>query len=91
VSFNVSDKVVCVDASPWKCGGFLRGMTIPLVQGAVYVVRYYSERTGLYLVGVTMPIHPWTGNEVGFIESRFRKLEEVQAENRAKIAQEATA
>jgi hypothetical protein len=98
--FNVSDKLVCVDDSP----NANTGETVPLKKGAIYVVRGMDldedilGMVGVLLVGLTTGVRTCrdgTGGELGFAASRFRKLSEVQAENRLKASvgnmQESTA
>lgn len=79
MSFQVGDKVVCVDA---------KGVVdaFPLVEGRVYVVRDLSicqitEKLGLYLVGIVNPLC-WNGREFCYKAYRFRKLSEMQQEAR---------
>jgi hypothetical protein len=82
MNFQVSDKVVYVDDSPpkfplhhWDCPN-----GIPVL-GQVYTVRGLNIASdgllGLKLVGL-LCLMAKTGREVGFLASRFRKLEEVQ-------------
>jgi hypothetical protein len=85
--FKVSDKVVCVDASP----GMITGR-ICLAHGQVYVVEgcepgFPSPHWKVYLVGIDLGLNQ-AGETIGFAHTRFRLLEEVQAENRARRTQE---
>lgn len=89
--FKVSDKVVCVDASPHVLVGDLMPR---LTSGAVYCVRALSDegKHGLLsLVGD--PVVPNYASRSGFPHAwgahRFRLLAEAQAENSARQAQEA--
>ena len=86
MSFKISEKVVCVDDQNWtKENKTPQGYPI---KGKVYVVRdtrINMRQLGLMLVGlVTYGI---SGEEVGFRASRFRRLEEIQAENKLKKSQ----
>jgi len=85
---KTGDKVVCVDAQPcWVCG-----LPIGLTEGATYVV----ERTGVHnenglavvwLVGQRTACgwrHTDPTNSFGAL--RFRKLDELKAENAAREA-----
>jgi len=83
---NVGDAVVCIDASdlpspPWK----------PLKCGATYAIRSIDaiiEQDGNYdknihkkarfvvrLWGITNPMHPVYGKELGYADSRFEKIQ----------------
>jgi hypothetical protein len=80
-SFNVSDKVVCVDdvMTPLQ----LTWCSEPIVAGRVYVVResFQTPNRGLHsvrLVGITLEKMP-DGSEMGWDASRFRTLAEVRA------------
>jgi hypothetical protein len=101
VSFQVNDKVVCVDDK--KGHGSLEGYyAFPagfVVKGVVYVVADFfiqptSDRGVLHNVRVTgVPCVAVRGNsayqagtDVGWAPYRFRKLDEVKAENAAKRA-----
>jgi hypothetical protein len=91
MSFNVSDKVVCVDDSPGRRTGSRK-----LVAGQVYVVResVASARTRTPCVRLVGIINMWCPHyryELPFDARRFRKLEEVQAENRLRAEKEAHA
>lgn len=89
--FNVSDKVVCVFA------GHLANATpcaSRIVRGQIYCVEHVwfdanCEGDGwlIRLVGEA-PEYATDGRELGWDAFRFRKLEEVKAENHA--AREAT-
>ena len=94
--FKVSDKVVRIESTERLPEGCFSGESIyehcriigfiPEV-GRVYVVDAVLEpREALALSGSTI-IHRASGTELGWHWSRFRKLEEVQAENRLKAAQ----
>lgn len=80
---NISDKVVCVDASP-KAGLNYDGYSYPdgwITEGSVYVVvGFYADPsgTGLRLAG-KRSLGP-KGNDGGWFAWRFRLLSEVQAE-----------
>jgi len=71
IMFGISEKVVCVNASP----GHATGVT-HLKEGTVYVVEGVNDLgggdVGLWLVGQP---RPWK-------TFRFRKLEDVKAERR---------
>ncbi len=87
--FKVSDKVVCVDASP---GRITR--RIELTLGRVYVINRIwlpvadidAGAVCVAVVGIDLGFNG-AGLPVGFDSVRFRKLEEVQAENRLKVTQ----
>ncbi len=90
--FKPSDKVVALvtfdDKDPtWYIIGE------PCVKDHVYVIERTdmgSTRDGLKLVGRQV-FHSDSGDEVGWDHRQFRKLEEVQAENRLRATQEASA
>lgn len=85
MTFRISDKVVCVDDSPFdNPHPDLNGITVPLVEGKTYVISRLNDEGGVYLAGIKMPRHPNTGTELGFWAHRFRKLTDIQAENAAK-------
>jgi len=76
MSFKPNDKVVCIDDSPARTCPELR----PLSRGLIYCVEALDTRTpilGLILSGV-----PSTEPHIGWIADRFRKVSDVQAENR---------
>lgn len=86
--FNISDKVVLID-DKWNCPQFYRSHPI---LGRVYVIRDMKvalsfstlrKELGFLLVGVINDISP-DGTEWGFDSRRFRKLDEIKAENAAK-------
>jgi len=78
--FKVSDKVVCVDD---RRVHFQNVAPDGYVQkGRVYVVRGHSPVPGgIQVVGLRI-IDSLSGEELGFVNERFRKLEEVREENR---------
>lgn len=84
MSFNISDKVICVDDHAPKDGW----VGSPVEQGVIYVVRdvwlttYAPHRAIIQLVGFP-EIKNKFGRRIGYRVARFRKLSEVQAENRA--------
>lgn len=95
MNFQVSDKVVCVDGVPGR--GTIEGLyRFPggyLKQGGIYSVQNISERTDIdgdrirvHLVGVPA-IDVRDGEEVGWCPSRFRRLEDLRAEARARQQQ----
>ncbi len=90
MSFNISEKVVCVEGPDltelyrFNVLGFVPKKDMVYVVNSTY---HYKNEVGLNLVGSTV-IHKRTGIEVGWDSSGFRKLEEVQAENRLKQEQE---
>jgi len=84
--FKVSDKVVCVDDMPniydWRYAQLPKN-------DQVYVIRevrldYYTNRAACLLVGITNSTHPVSGRERGFYAFRFRKLTDIQQENKLK-------
>jgi hypothetical protein len=79
--FNISDKVVCVDDSHFLHAdiSFLPGGTV--VKGGVYCVERMRTSKSVLIVGKPA-IHSEDGYDLGWLPSRFRKLSEVQAENR---------
>ena len=89
MSFQVSDKVVCVDDSPSTANNHWRGRDLPILKGEVYVIQAVWECVkprGVVvcdLVGIASDTNP-NGRPIGFRISRFRKLTEIQAENVAK-------
>lgn len=91
MNFKVSDKVVCIETPAADFFGMFRRVgPVPEV-GRVYVIDkiiHCAISTGLALVGSTSFFIP-QDRECGYHHSLFRKLEEVQAENRAKNEQEA--
>lgn len=81
--FQVNDKVVCVDDSN-QVNSTVVGPRDHLVAGDVHCIRGFSIGTyepGVLLVGVTAGRWRY-GTEAGFKFSRFRKVSEVQSENR---------
>lgn len=89
--FKVSDKVVSLITFT-GANGLHINIGEPPMKDAVYVVERNDmgwSKDGLKLVG-RQTIHRLTGIEVGWAHFHFRKLEEVQAENRARQAVEAT-
>lgn len=91
---NIGDKVVCVpvtaeDAAAEGCASCLEPQFKitghgPVV-GSVYVVRGFNfTGKGIKLVG-SIIIHVPTNSETGWYYRAFRRLEEVQAENRLKL------
>ncbi len=93
--FQVSDKVVCVNDQPRDLSVRHHYAMWP-TQGTVYDVRglvvgycQSGPATGLLLTGLHNPLCA-DGYEYAFHYDRFRKLDEVQAENRARQAQEAS-
>lgn len=83
--FNISDKVVCVDDSePWIGWD---SWNEPLKRGRVYVIREVrteGAKYGCLLVGIYGDVCPFTNEEFGFLQHRFRKLEDIKEENRKK-------
>lgn len=87
--FKVSDKVICVDASP-GCTTHL----VTLALGQVYVIDgvWVSKNPrdigaiAISVVGIHLGWQP-SGLALGFRWQRFRKLDEVQAENRARLCE----
>lgn len=95
MNFKPNDKVVCIGlGSPSQRTAILAAYTFTgamPVKDSVYVVesvRPHTGGVGLNLVGSCV-IHNATGIVAGFDASYFRKLEEVQAENREKADVEA--
>lgn len=89
--FKVSDKVVCVVNSTFH--PLWKGVTIDSGP-TVYVVRdvrvdSYTGLQTLLFVGVINSIHPDTGEELSYRAFRFRKLDDIKAENTAKAYLEA--
>ena len=88
---NVNDKVVCVfdDWGPWQANPNITAVGPWPVKGKVYVIealinhrRIEDQGPGLRLVGHTS-LNVTEPGEVGYSQACFRKLEDVQAENRA--------
>lgn len=100
MSFQVSDKVVCVDDKGFPPHIIPNISHLP-IEGEVYVVRAVNHDPGsnnrpyVLLVGFTGSIEPRSGLEYGFAAYRFRKLSDVKAENaairKAKTPKEAVA
>lgn len=85
VSFQISDKVVCVDDSAQGIEP-IRDYD-PIHKGIVYVVSDISEILGILgvqIVGAYAGTNPYTGKQHYWRASRFRKLSDVKAENAAK-------
>lgn len=90
--FKISDKVVCVDASNlFPNGGD------PIFEGTVYVVRDICfkkpgvKTDGVKLVGVHGGFYQagiCRGEESGYKTFRFRKLDDIKAENALKRSHE---
>lgn len=83
MTFQISDKVCCVNDTPPECGW---EPLIPVVKGTVYVIRdAWDDADAGELIQLTgMPeATEWAGR-VGYDPKRFRKIEETQAEARAK-------
>ncbi len=101
MSFNISDKVVCVDAVPGP--GTLKGEFLYpngfIKHGAVYVVfgtHMQITKQGnfpyLLIVGKPAIVAPGlkqAGEDVGFFNARFRKLSDIKAENAQRAEQDA--
>lgn len=91
MSFQISDKVVCVDANfPPEASDRHSGLPI---KGQVYVVRdcrvsIINGEPIVYIVGIIGGLHP-VGEEFGFWSWRFRKLSDVKAENSTKRKEKA--
>lgn len=93
--FEVGDKVVCVSDSWRPMAHKLSaeiGTCLP-TKGVVYVVRdvLVSPMSGalcVRLVGVQLPICPHYKMECAFNSNRFRKLSDIQAENKERRKQE---
>lgn len=91
MNFTTNSKVVCVDDSPPQ-----QGNTAPrlLVKGQVFNIEAVeSPRFPGDIWGVRVTGHPTyspSGQEVWWAASRFRRLEDVQAENRATTAEPCT-
>lgn len=89
MSFQINDKVVCVDAAPSRNCLF---PSSALKKGSIYVVEGLDLEEdmqgdiGLHLVGVSSFLHP-RGIWLGWNSRRFRKLSEVQAENTLRAQQ----
>lgn len=90
MSFQVNDKVVCVDAS---LSAFDLMYCIfpegPLIEGMVYVVAavavmQFPPPSSLCLQIVGVPVFMTDGQQGMHEAYRFRKLDEVKAENAAK-------
>jgi hypothetical protein len=89
MNFKQSDKVVCICDS-WDLTRFITMGDVP-VKDRVYVVsgsiQDDNNHIGLVLVGCRV-VHRGTGRDMGWDYQQFRKLEEVQAENRARVERE---
>jgi hypothetical protein len=89
MNFKPSDKVVCVNEKfrlPIQMvvlGGVAPKKDVTYVVRGITICRY-SGTVGLLLVGIECTLHPETFLEYGWDEFAFRKLEEIQAENKAK-------
>ena len=95
--FEIGDKVVCIGSLPpnlcpesyqFRLEG--RYLSDPIKTNSVYVIRkvitfphWHKSVIGLSLVGYTC-FDRLNGAELGYDSRMFRKLEEIQAENRAK-------
>ena len=75
MKFNVSDKVVCVDAK-----NIHLPFSAELIEGRVYCVHGHSWNGSLYVVGIRGPIDGFY-REIGFCPSRFKLLSKVKQEN----------
>lgn len=92
-NYTVGDKVVCIDDSPYDTpvADAPTGYPTPPKQGEIYVVRavWYSPtaRTGFLtqFIGYPDACMP-DGRFRGYPANRFRKLEDIQSENAAKVA-----
>jgi hypothetical protein len=97
MSFKISDKVVCVDASNPKHPHILKGNADRLKEGAIYTVREvlfdgdlsgpggkpFHGECGVRLTGI------WSGtllngHEAAWTHTRFRKIDELKAESEAR-------
>lgn len=90
--FRVSDKVVSIASFDDKDPTFMCPEGCP-IKDHVYMVERADmgdTQDGLKLVGLTVYIVA-LNVEVGWAHRAFRKLEEIQAENRARREQEANA
>ena len=86
MSFQINDKVVCVDDSPGKGNNRYKGKPSGLEKGRVYVVRelgQWKDISLVYITGISFGFTA-TGFEFGFRSSRFRKLQDIKAENKLK-------
>lgn len=86
MSFNISDKVVCVDDKNWRHQhlDIEQPNGLP-VKGCVYCVSGMRNSEAVTLVGLP-GIHRPTGIDIGYMPSRFRLLSEIKAANAARIA-----
>lgn len=91
MNFKVSEKVVCVDTSkPNRANK--TGRINRLKLGRIYVIRDILvgpsyKNAGVRLVGMCAGF--WMdGEEAGYSAYRFRKLDEIREENRAKAVRE---
>lgn len=81
--FEVGDKVVCITESQGIDGRIYPGGKPQ--KGLLYVVggiRTYPREVGLIIIGVPSIGH--NGRDCGWWGWRFRKLTDIQAENKAK-------
>lgn len=92
MNFKPSDKVVCILPEDFVAWAFPEDAYIiygELPQpNHVYTVREvitcpYTGLEVLYLIGIKLSAHA-SGPDYGFLSEYFRKLEEIQAENREK-------
>ena len=78
--FNISEKVICVDdRNPNPNSDYPSGC---VVLGNVYCVRGIGHQGGLQIVGKPV-IGKESGLDAGWRIHRFRKLDDVKAENLA--------
>jgi len=84
--FNIGDAVVCIDASdipspPWKplkCGGMYTIRSIDIItelDGNYDKNIHKKARFVVRLWGITNPMHPVYGKELGYADSRFEKIQ----------------
>jgi hypothetical protein len=100
MSFQQSDKVVCVDAVPGQStlegqwdfpNGFVEHGKIYVVSAVVEEQYDVGPALAVYLIGKPK-IWRRNGREYGWVPSRFRKLSQVQLVNRInrQLREEAT-
>lgn len=88
--YNISDKLVCVDDSPIRNNktGNKRAPLGHVKKGTIYVVEtvFPTEDDPFFSIGIVGKPIIWlpTGEFCGWSPLRFRKLEEIQEENREK-------
>ncbi len=85
MNFPESEKLICVDSSPPPAGDIVLGC--PLAKDTIFVVRDFdppqhsNDPGGVRVVGNS--VFKEDGQESWWRADRFRRLSDIQAENRA--------